>query len=508
MALLAVTNSRCFEFLVQMQMAFGSYEVGVIQRTPIPNLSSADNLRLSELARRIWSLKRELDSHVETSHAFTVPALLQVEGNSFVTRVAVWTQRARAIEAEIALIQAGIDGLCFDRYCIDDSDRRVITDAFGYGSNRLDDGIEGNQDAHVQTDDEDNSDGSIDSGQLAAELLAWTVGVAFGRFDVRLATGERTRPPEPEPFDRLPICSPGMLTGGDGLPATDAPVGYLVEPSRVLVDDPGHRLDIRARVRLVFDTVFGDGADRWWIDIGSALGANGGEVGAWLGDGFFDHHLKTYSKSRRKAPILWPIGTRSGSYLVWLHAHYVSADSLFLTLNDVVVPKLMMEERELTRLRQDAGLDTTASQRKAIDAKEGFVGELRELRELLEAVAPLWAPDLNDGIVVVLAPVWQLFAHHRAWSAELKQHWVKLAKGHYDWAQLAMHLWPERVIPKCAEDRSLAIAHGVEDVFWVRDSDREDTWHRRQIPATSVDDLIGQRRDPAVSAALERVSNR
>jgi hypothetical protein len=32
-----------------------------------------------------------------------------------------------------------------------------------------------------------------------------------------------------------------------------------------------------------------------------------------------------------------------------------------------------------------------------------------------------------------------------------------------------MHLWPERVVPKCMTDRSLAIAHGLEDVFWVED---------------------------------------
>jgi hypothetical protein len=41
-----------------------------------------------------------------------------------------------------------------------------------------------------------------------AELLSWSVGVAFGRFDLRLATGERELPAEPDPFDRLPARSP------------------------------------------------------------------------------------------------------------------------------------------------------------------------------------------------------------------------------------------------------------------------------------------------------------
>ena len=199
--------------------------------------------------------------------------------------------------------------------------------------------------------------------------------------------------------------------------------------------------------------------------------------------GFFDYHLKTYSKSRRKAPILWPIGTRSGSYICMVVCTRVSADSLFQILNDIVVPKLLVEERELTQLRQDAGTDRRRrpSARRSTP-RSALWASLREFREELETVAPLWAPDLNDGVVIVLAPLWRLFAHHRAWSNELKKHWAKLAKGDYDWAQLAMHLWPERVVPKCAEDRSLAIAHGLEDVFWVQDPDNEDKWIPRQIP--------------------------
>ena len=122
----------------------------------------------------------------------------------------------------------------------------------------------------------------------------------------------------------------------------------------------------------------------------------------------------------------------------------------------------------------------------------------------LEAVAPLWAPDLNDGIVIVLSPLWRLFAHHRPWSRELKKHWDKLTAGDYDWAQLAMRLWPERVILKCAEDRSLAIAHGLEDVFWVQDADNTDKWHPRTTPTTPADLLIADRHDPATKAALQQ----
>ncbi len=115
---------------------------------------------------------------------------------------------------------------------------------------------------------------------------------------------------------------------------------------------------------------------------------------------------------------------------------------------------------------QDGGGNPTASQRKEIAEQETFVEELRAFREEVARVAPLWNPDLNDGVIINFSPLWRLVPRHRAWQRECKDCWDKLVAGDYDWAHLAMHLWPERVVPKCAKDRSLAIAHGLEDVFW------------------------------------------
>ena len=70
-----------------------------------------------------------------------------------------------------------------------------------------------------------------------------------------------------------------------------------------------------------------------------------------------------------------------------------------------------------------------------------------------------------------------------------------------------MHLWPERVVAKCGEERSIAIAHGLEDVFWVADPTHEDKWIRRAAPVVPIEELVTQHRNPAVSAALERMSS-
>jgi len=499
LCLAAIVNSSTFRALVEMQMSFGSYEVGVMQRTPVPTLKPPDQVALAELVRRSWVLKRSLDACDETSHAFLLPALLQASGDGMSARVTAWSAVTDDITGELTAIEAEIDDRCFALYGISEADRRSIAEGFGKP--------DASTDAFdVDSDDDDaaaDASATEDPNTLAAQLVSWAAGVAFSRFDVRLAMGGRSWPTEPHPFDPLPVCAPGVLAGDDGMPLVAAPADYPVPVSAVLVDDPGHHLDITSRVRSVFEAVFGDDADHWWSDAGEALGTRRGEVSGWLAKGFFDHHLKTYSRSRRKSPVFWPIGTRSGKYIVWLYGHRMSADSLFQVLHDVVAPKLNVETRELTQLRQDAGVNPTATQRKAIDAQEGLIGELRDFVNELTAVAPLWHPDLTDGIVVVLAPLWRLFAYHKPWSKELREHWHNLVDGEYDWARLAMRLWPERVVPKCAEDRSLAIAHGLEDVFWVQDDANSEKWRPRQTPTVAIEQLIAERTNPATKAALK-----
>jgi hypothetical protein len=501
LALLALTNSEAFRALVDLQMAFGSYEAGVIQRTPVPKLTQTDESALASLARRAWSSKRSLDTRTETSHAFTLPALLQVDGDTLTACATAWAERVSVVEADLVAIQAEIDERCFELYGIGEDDRRAITEGFGGGAPESGEAEE-TAAADVELEDEGEVESSADPDGLAAELVSWAVGVAFGRFDVRLATGERTLPSEPEPFDPLPVCSLGMLTGEDGLPLTTAPSDYpLAFPDNgILVDDPGDPRDLTSAVRAVFETVFGSSADELWQEAATLLDSKGHDPRAWLGSSFFEHHLKLHSKSRRKAPILWQLGTPSGRYSVWLYAHRLTADSFFQLQNDVVAPKLAYEERRLTNLAQSAGGSPSAKERTEISVQDAYVEELRVLLDEVKRVAPLWKPTLDDGIVLVMAPLWRL-VRHKAWQRELKAKWAELAAGKYDWAHLAMRLWPERVVPKCAIDRSLAIAHGLEEVFWVEDEGGK--WQSLKTPAAPVEELVNERSSTAVKEALQ-----
>jgi hypothetical protein len=296
-----------------------------------------------------------------------------------------------------------------------------------------------------------------------------------------------------------------MLVGEDGLPVASPPPGYPLEfpADGILVDEPGDARDLTAAMRAVFDTVFGVSADAFWDEAAALLDPRGHDLRTWLRSGFFEHHLKLHSKSRRQAPILSQLGTPSARYSVWLYAHRLTADSFFQLQSDVLAPKLAYEERQLANLVQSSGESPSAKDRREIEAQGAFVEELRLQLEEVKRVAPLWKPALDDGIVLVMAPLWRLVPN-KPWQRELKKKWAELAAGKYDWAQLAMHLWPERVVPKCGEDRSLAIAHRLEDVFWVEEEDGK--WQPRAEPAEAVDDVIQERASTAVKDALGAIA--
>jgi hypothetical protein len=491
---LAISNSQAFRLLVDLQMAFGSYEVGVIQRTPIPTLSSADQTTLAVLAKRAWSLRHCLDTSTETSHAFLLPALLQSRAGVLAARANAAIERARALEADAALVQAKIDEHCFRLYGIAETDQSASGDevaAVADAPNEIDEG-------DVSEDAIEDEVGA-DPLALVARLLSWTVGVAFGRFDVRLAAA--STPPvvdEAGPFEKLAVCSVGMLVGGDGLPCGSKPIGYPLDLplGGILREDPGHPLDLSAAARFVFGVVFGNEAEARWDEAMQLLAPGPLGLRKWLADGFFEHHLKGYSKSHRKAPIYWQFGLPSGQYSVWLYAQSLTPDSFFAVQSDIVAPKLLHEERRLADLRTEAINEPSSAKRREIETQERLVGELRVMLEEVTRVARLWSPSLDDGTVLTMAPLWRLVPQHKAWQRELKSRWDELVAEKHEWAHTAIHLWPGRVVPKCATDRSLAIAHGLEDAFWVEALDGGRSRQRIAIEATIrylEDGLVSER---------------
>jgi hypothetical protein len=260
-----------------------------------------------------------------------------------------------------------------------------------------------------------------------------------------------------------------MLQGADGTPLSPEKGRQLhaagqypldVAWDAILVDDPGHPLDVEARIHQMLQVIW---KDRW-----ESIEREACEI---LGVGtlrdyfrkpacFFADHLKRYSRSRRQAPIYWPLSTASGSYTLWIYYHRLTEQTLHTAIADFVEPKIKNVEREAQRQKEEA---KTQNHGDSIE----FLDELKELRAEIERVIKLpWRPNLNDGVLITASPLWKLFRHAK-WQKDLKACWEKLEAGDYDWAHLAYTIWPDRVKEKCKTDRSLAIAHGLEAICTV-----------------------------------------
>ncbi|UOH75124.1 BREX-1 system adenine-specific DNA-methyltransferase PglX [Acinetobacter schindleri] len=215
---------------------------------------------------------------------------------------------------------------------------------------------------------------------------------------------------------------------------------------------------------------------------------------------FFDFHLKKYSKSRRQTPIYWPLQTVSGSYTLWIYYHKLNEQTLYACVNNFIDPKLVTVDQDLNSLKMKHS--RSAQDENNLVKLSELEAELKDFRDELLRIAKFWKPNLNDGVQITAAPLWKLFQHN-AWQKKLKDTWEKLEEGDYDWAHLACSIWPERVLRKCHQDRSLAIAHDVEDIFWHEvevpvkrgaklTGEMKTEWQPKSLTAAELTELINQ----------------
>ena len=287
-----------------------------------------------------------------------------------------------------------------------------------------------------------------DAEPLVAELVSYAVGCVLGRWDVRFATGGKPAPTLPDPFDPLPVCSPGMLQEPEDLPATQNPHGYplRIDWDGILVDDPDHSNDIIRRVRDVLEAIWRERADAIEKEACEILGV------ADLRDhfrmpgagGFWDDHVKRYSKSRRKAPIYWLLQSSKKNYALWIYYHRLDKDILFKALLNYVEPKIRLVLGQwssvLGQIQQakDQGQRTKDLKKleKEAERLESFLTELRDFEDKLRRAANLHLdPNLNDGVVLNIAPLRELVP----WK-EAKSYWDDLMDGKYEWSSLGKQL--------------------------------------------------------------------
>jgi hypothetical protein len=469
---LAVLTSSPAAFLIDMMLereGFSKFVPGVVQRLPFPEqIDGATQEALKTSSLLAWQSVRDRSRENETSNWFDRQSCL----SDFPSIQSVFREAKRLSVLSDESLEASrkqIDELAYSLYSCRAPDRLAIEERFRKsGSMELE---------NTSTDEPSDDSFPLEITSYTRALVQFFIGCSFGRWDILYAMGEQAVPKLPDPFAPLPVCPPGQLQNAQGLPARqeDVSAAYpvCIPWDGILVDDPNHPLDIERRFREVIEVI--------WSELGSAARDSGPTAEAIeqeacdilgvksLRDymrkpaGFFADHLNRYSKSRRQAPIYLPLSTDSGNYTLWIYYHRLSDQTLYTAVNNFVEPKQKHTDDLAKSLRSKTNRSRADEQE--LERLTNLAIELEDFRRELLRVADIWKPNLNDGVQITAAPLWKFF-RFKKWRDTLKKTWEELEEGKYDWAHLALSIWPDRVVRTAYKDRSIAIAHGLDDVLW------------------------------------------
>lgn len=420
-------NSRLIRFLVHVQANAFEFNTGIIKRLP---WKSDD---------RLLQLEGQTKKAIETCRE---AAALSEVNSCFVSLPSKETLR----EMQLAMtnIREAAARILTETCAQWDG---VVDEVFGVDSSSL--SIESENDS--EEDDEDQADEEpVPSGNDVYAVLSYAVGCVVGRWDIRIAMNQHAVPALPDPFAALPPCSPGMLQGPNRLPATMTPDGYplRVDWDDVLANDAEHSDDIVRRVRDALEVIWKDRVEAIEKEACEVLGIE--ELRDYFGKpgkgGFWDDHVSHYSRSRRKAPIYWLLQSSRKNYALWLYYHRLDKDLLFKALVKYVEPKIQREINRLDEMRRQkqTGGEGQGTKKldKEIERKEDFLSELRDFEDKLRRAADLHLePDLNDGVVLNIAPLHELVP----WK-EAKKYWEELLEGKYEWSSIGKQLRLKRLV--------------------------------------------------------------
>ena len=98
--------------------------------------------------------------------------------------------------------------------------------------------------------------------------------------------------------------------------------------------------------------------------------------------------------------------------------------------------RLTLEHEQAERLLAGNPVPEAKQIEKDIDRQEQFVSELRDFKDKLRRTANRHLePDLNDGVFLNIAPLWEL----APWK-EAKEYWEELVEGKYEWSGIGKQL--------------------------------------------------------------------
>jgi len=275
--------------------------------------------------------------------------------------------------------------------------------------------------------------------KLAVSWISYAIGVVLGRF---------------KPGQKGELGC-GIDEDGTVLLKCDfAKLNKLVDDDGIMVLDKGHPDDLPARVEEALAIMLGEADGR------SVINTIGGDLRSFLERDFF---IKWHIPQYRKRPVYWLLQSAKKSYGIYLFHERLKADSIYSIQERYINSKIVFERSHLAEQKSRlVALPEGKEKRnleKEIDKLESLIDELIDFQTKIKTIADRgYAPDINDGVILNMAPLHQLIP----WT-EPKKFWKELQDGKYDWAHVAMKYWADRVKGKCKNDKSLAIAHGLDN---------------------------------------------
>ncbi len=479
---LSLMNSSLFQFLVFLQNGSRAWEVGLIQNVPMQSACIGnDSLTKSN---DIVKEKMQIDSIDEITHCFKSfsiesPPTSLCDGHISISQTTIHKHQ------RINKFSARLSQEIIKVYQLEKTIRPEYL-KLPY-EEKNEEGEAGQEDSY-----------SIPLEEYTSRILSYLIGIIFSRWDIRIPENSFLAPKLADPFDPLPVCAPGMLVGPDGLPAESGKIvseewlrarpnaitlpleGLVKHPTiadseypielawnGILVDDPAHKEDIISRMRKTFQVIWKEKGDSIEQEACEILDIKNLRDYFRRPSGFFADHLKRYSKSRRQAPIYWPLSTASGSYTLWIYYPRLTDQTIYRCVNDYINPKLEDTARDIELKQNETEKNKAMKVRQELEDLLNLQQEIKDFKSEVLRVAEIpYKPDLNDGVLITASPLHKMFRLPK-WRKDLKKCWESLEKGDYDWAHLAYSIWPDRVRQKCRKDRSLAIAHDLEDICEV-----------------------------------------
>ncbi len=322
--------------------------------------------------------------------------------------------------------------------------------------------------------------------------LAWSLGVALGRFDAQTGGLISTTLNDPTTLSEPDSNAPKSLDHGMFF-VTDR--GHIEELEDELKNKDNNVINYLKDILIYKHGK--EKAETIWEEIKNALVYDcKSEITSkdrqklnfnqFLREKCFDFHKSVYENRA----IYFPLSSNKKSYVVWCNIHKWTDSTLQTILAEFLIPEQKQLTMKLDSMRQTKVQTTDKSTinelEKSITQYDNWKDEIDEFINLVSQIAEKGANpekqertmpfimDLDDGVMINSAGLYQLLLPQ--WK-EPKKWWEHLekpvGKNDYDWSHMAMRYFTNRVWKKLEKDPSLAVAHSDYGDFLGRDLFKE-----------------------------------